>query len=99
VPVTPAATLTRARKIALSKGLHYVYTGNVNDATGGSTYCPDCGEQVIERDWYKIGRWHLDEHGQCVSYGQGIAGAFDRHAGYWGAKRIPVRLSSSPKAP
>src|SRR6185295_14803980 len=37
IPATPASTLTRARKIALDEGLHYVYTGNVHDATGGST--------------------------------------------------------------
>ena len=30
-PPTPPATLERARDIALSKGLHYVYTGNVHD--------------------------------------------------------------------
>ena len=39
-PPTPAQTLTRARDIALSKGLHYVYTGNVHDPKGSSTYCP-----------------------------------------------------------
>src|SRR5205085_8696399 len=39
IPATPAATLTRARRIAIEEGLHYVYTGNVHDAAGGSTYC------------------------------------------------------------
>jgi len=48
-PHTPPATLTRARRIALANGLHYVYTGNVHDAEGGSTYCPHCGTRVIER--------------------------------------------------
>ena len=43
---------TRAREIALSKGLHYVYTGNVHDRAGGSTFCPSCGALLIERDWY-----------------------------------------------
>src|SRR3989338_3954323 len=38
-PPTAAATLRRARDIALSKGLHYVYTGNVHDAAAQSTYC------------------------------------------------------------
>ena len=32
LPHTPAATLTRARDIALRAGLRYVYTGNVHDA-------------------------------------------------------------------
>ncbi|WP_297374163.1 AmmeMemoRadiSam system radical SAM enzyme, partial [Acidiferrobacter sp.] len=43
VPPTPAATLTWARQIALGAGLRYVYTGNVHDATGDTTYCPGCG--------------------------------------------------------
>ncbi|MEI8029950.1 MAG: AmmeMemoRadiSam system radical SAM enzyme, partial [Comamonadaceae bacterium] len=30
VPATPAATLVRARNIALKEGLHHVYTGNVH---------------------------------------------------------------------
>src|SRR5207302_4118837 len=37
-PRTPPATLTRARRIELANGLHYVYTGNVHDGEGGSTY-------------------------------------------------------------
>ncbi|SMF65832.1 pyruvate formate lyase activating enzyme [Alteromonadaceae bacterium Bs31] len=56
---TPHATLSRARKIALNTGLNYVYTGNVNDSIGGSTYCPNCKKCLIERDWYKLGDIHL----------------------------------------
>ncbi|MDH5538467.1 MAG: AmmeMemoRadiSam system radical SAM enzyme, partial [Rhizobacter sp.] len=37
VPPTPPTTLTRARRIALGNGLHFVYTGNVHDTDGGST--------------------------------------------------------------
>jgi pyruvate formate lyase activating enzyme len=47
VPPTPPATLTRAREIALRHGLRYVYTGNVHDTDGGSTFCPGCG-----RGWW-----------------------------------------------
>src|SRR5439155_1003973 len=65
-PHTPASTLTRAREIARSKGLHYIYTGNVHDREGGSTWCPSCGELLIERDWYELGDWNL-ENGQCQS--------------------------------
>jgi pyruvate formate lyase activating enzyme len=35
IAATPAATLTRARKIALNAGLRYVYTGNVHDSERG----------------------------------------------------------------
>ncbi len=47
---TPPATLTRARRIGLRNGLRFVYTGNVRDEEGGSTFCPGCGARVIGRD-------------------------------------------------
>ena len=65
-PRTPAATLTRARDIAMKNGLRYVYTGNVHDPAGSSTYCHGCGTRVIERDWYELGEWQLDAHGRCL---------------------------------
>ena len=42
-PPTPAATLTRARRIALDNGVRYAYTGNVHDPAGQSTFCHQCG--------------------------------------------------------
>jgi len=36
-PPTPAATLARARRIALDNGVRYAYTGNVHDPEGQST--------------------------------------------------------------
>ncbi len=93
-PHTPAATLTRARNIARSKGLHYVYTGNVHDREGGSTWCPGCGELLIERDWYELGAWKLDET-RCRSCGYEIAGIFEHEHGDWGARRLPVRLGTA----
>jgi pyruvate formate lyase activating enzyme len=91
-PRTPPATLTRAREIALSKGLHYVYTGNVHDREGGSTWCPGCGELLIERDWYELGKWNLED-GRCRSCGCEIAGVFEEQCGDWGARRVPVKLA------
>ncbi|MDR3518194.1 MAG: AmmeMemoRadiSam system radical SAM enzyme [Azospirillaceae bacterium] len=93
---TPAATLTRARRIAIGNGLRYVYTGNVHDPAGGSTVCPNCGALLIERDWYQLGRWGLDASGQCAACGTAIAGVFDAKPGDWGRKRRAVRLSSQP---
>jgi pyruvate formate lyase activating enzyme len=91
-PNTPPATLTRAREIAVSKGLRYVYTGNVHDREGGSTWCPGCGERVIERDWYVLGKWNLLGN-RCAKCGFEIAGHFDAVPGKWGARRVPVRMS------
>jgi pyruvate formate lyase activating enzyme len=92
VPPTPPATLTRARRIALEYGLRYVYTGNVHDEAGGSTYCPSCGEVVIGRDWYEITAWNLDASGRCGACGHAIPGRFEPRPGRWGARRVPVRL-------
>jgi pyruvate formate lyase activating enzyme len=91
-PPTPPATLTRARGIAMANGLHYVYTGNVHDRRGGSTWCPRCGELLIERDWYELGRWGLTPEGCCANCGTRIPGVFAARPGTWGARRMPVRL-------
>jgi pyruvate formate lyase activating enzyme len=91
VPSTPSATLTRARDIARSKGLRFVYTGNVHDRSGGSTWCPSCGEMLIERQWYELGSYNLDR-GRCRACGCAIAGRFESHPGTWGARRQVVRL-------
>jgi pyruvate formate lyase activating enzyme len=91
-PRTPPATLTRAREIARSKGLKHVYTGNVHDRAGGSTWCPSCGALLIERDWYELGVYNLDGN-RCQACGSEIAGRFERQPGNWGARRQPVRLS------
>lgn len=92
-PRTPAETLTRARNQAIANGLHYVYTGNVHDAAGSSTYCVGCKQRVVERDWYQLGEWQLDAHGKCLHCGTQLPGVFDGAAGKWGAKRMPVRLA------
>jgi pyruvate formate lyase activating enzyme len=98
VPPTPRATLIRAREIALRTGLRYVYTGNVHDAAGGSTYCHECGQKLIGRDWYEITAWNLTDNGGCGRCGASCAGVFDGLAGAWGRKRRPlfVGLPASP---
>jgi pyruvate formate lyase activating enzyme len=96
IQATPIATLTRARKIAMGHGLHYVFTGNVHDSEGGSTYCPHCGNAVIVRDWYQILNYRLTEEGQCKECGGAVAGRFQAFdiKRQFGPKRIPVRLAA-----
>ncbi len=53
-PRTPVETLKRAREAGLGKGLRYVYEGNVPGEGSESTYCPECGELLIERFGYRI---------------------------------------------
>ena len=93
VAPTPAATLMRARHIALNNGLHHVYTGNVHDEVGGSTYCHGCGEVLIGRDWYELTAWNLNAYGHCHKCGARTPGIFEARPGTWGAQRIPVRLA------
>jgi len=95
LPRTPAATLTRARAIALRSGLRYVYTGNVHDREGGTTFCPGCAKPLIVRDWHDILRYDVTEAGACRSCGTALPGRFQRYDGAWGRRRIPVRVSAS----
>ena len=90
-PGTPPATLTRARAIARAQGLRYVYTGNVHDPDGSSTWCPGCGRRLIERDGYELGEWQLKKN-CCAHCGFEIAGHFAEQPGHWGNRRLPVRL-------
>jgi len=91
-PHTPPRTLTAARDIALAAGLRYVYTGNVHDELGQSTYCPNCGARVIGRDWYEITAWNLTPDGHCHACGAAVAGVFEAHPGVWGQRRAPIRI-------
>ena len=94
IPATPPATLTRARDIARAQGLHYVYTGNVHDADGGSTLCPGCHNAVVVRDWYNILNYRVDETGNCLECGSEIAGRFQKFTKPFGPRRVPVRLAA-----
>jgi pyruvate formate lyase activating enzyme len=89
---TPHSTLQQARKIALSNGVRYVYLGNVHDKPGSSTYCHQCRELLIGRDWYELSDWNLNEEGHCISCGAECPGFFEKQHGDWGAKRLPVCL-------
>jgi pyruvate formate lyase activating enzyme len=91
---TPIETLNRARDIAREHGLHYVYTGNVRDRDGATTYCSGCGERLIVRDGYELTRFALDERGACEECGTPCAGVFEPTPGHWGARRQPVRLAA-----
>ena len=91
-PSTPAATLIAARKIALEQGLHHVYTGNVHNQEGDTTYCAGCKQPLIVRDWYAIKQYKLKPDGSCPSCGTMLPGRFDKQAGTWGQQRQPVRM-------
>jgi len=76
LPRTPTDTLSRAREIAVKNGARHVFTGNVMDERGQSSYCPGCGELVIKRRWYQIADYRLDADGRCAACGAEVGGRF-----------------------
>lgn len=98
VPDTPPATLSHARHIAQDAGLNYVYTGNVHDRAGGTTFCPSCQAALIVRDWYDIRHYELTADSSCPHCKARIAGHFGASLGRdgkaFGPRRIPVHISS-----
>ena len=60
-------------RIAQEAGLHHVYTGNVHDSEGGSTFCPECHAMLIERD--------EDMYYRPAYFGDGWIG-MERHYGF-----------------
>lgn len=50
-PPTPAKTLLAAKAV-FDQYLHYVYLGNVATNVGSDTFCPECGNLLIERMGY-----------------------------------------------
>jgi pyruvate formate lyase activating enzyme len=75
-PHTPASTLRRAREIAISTGLKYVYLGNVQDHAGQTTFCHGCGATLISRDWHAVTRNRLQGN-RCPDCGTEIPGLFE----------------------
>jgi pyruvate formate lyase activating enzyme len=72
----------------------HVYTGNVHDEAGGSTYCAGCGKLLIQRDWYQLGEYHVDREGGCRFCGRRLRGHFGDRPGRWGPRRLPVQIVS-----
>jgi len=93
VRLTPPATLTRARGIALRNGARYTYTGDVRDAEGGSTWCYRRGALRIEYDRYQIGAQGLSADARCAARGIACAGSFAQRPAAWGARRLPMGIA------
>jgi pyruvate formate lyase activating enzyme len=74
-PPTPVETLRTAREIGLRAGLKYVYTGNVPGETGENTFCPACGQALIERWGFQVGASRLID-GCCNKCGMHIDGVW-----------------------
>jgi pyruvate formate lyase activating enzyme len=76
LPVTPVATLERAKSIADAEGLHYVYIGNVPGHPAQNTYCPKCSRVVVERVGFTASPM-LTREGSCPFCGHPIPGVWN----------------------
>jgi pyruvate formate lyase activating enzyme len=54
LPVTPSATLEKAKQIAIDSGIKFVYIGNAPEIAADNTICPKCGKTIIERRGFTI---------------------------------------------
>ncbi len=93
LPRTPTRTLDRARALALETGLHYVYTGNVDDPDGQTTYCPNCTSPVVRRDRFTVESYDIDSQGRCGVCGSPIAGRFGDGSRVNRSFRMPRRVA------
>ncbi len=96
-PHTSPETLILAHEIAREMGIKFAYVGNIHDRQRQSTFCPDCGELLIERSGYQLGTYALtiDEtslSGQCAHCRSSIPGRFQERVGEWGGHRQPIRI-------
>ena len=75
-PPTALDTLVEAWKIGRRAGLYHVYTGNVPGQAEENTYCPGCGQLLIQRWGFGI-RFNRIENGCCSGCGRRIHGVFE----------------------
>lgn len=73
LPQTPTSTLIKAKEIAQSCGLKYVYIGNAALPGAGNTVCPSCSKVVVERKGYNVSMVNL-KNGKCGWCGSAIPG-------------------------
>ena len=69
---TTVEHLLKARKIGLSEGLGYIYTGNVPGQEYENTYCPKCGELLIRRFGFTISEYNITPDKTCPKCGTHI---------------------------
>lgn len=72
VQSTPVKTLEKAHDIARNAGMNYVYSGNVLGHKYESTYCPKCGEMLIERYGFSILKYSIPADKKCPKCGEKI---------------------------
>ncbi len=74
-PLTPLATLKRAREIGFDAGLRYVYEGNI-PGEGEETFCWKCRSTLIKRLGFIVEVNRIKE-GKCPDCGAGMDGVWE----------------------
>jgi pyruvate formate lyase activating enzyme len=74
-PPTEIEKLEMAIKIAKKNGIEFVYIGNVPGHRHENTYCPSCGELLIERYSYRVIKNRMKD-GRCPRCGRDIYGVW-----------------------
>lgn len=70
---TPLSIMEKAYQIGKSKGLHYVYLGNIATDYGENTYCHSCNELLIQRAGFYVEK-DVVVKGKCPACQTPIAG-------------------------
>ncbi|WP_094226606.1 AmmeMemoRadiSam system radical SAM enzyme [Methanolobus psychrotolerans] len=73
IPSTSLKSLERAYEIAKEEGLSYVYLGNVPGTEYENTFCPKCGELLIQRGMFSIELNRLTDGRTCPHCGRSIS--------------------------
>jgi len=73
LPPTPIRTLEEAMETAKSKGIKFVYVGNVVGHPANNTYCPKCGKKIIERSHFILLKNQV-KNGACPFCNEKIPG-------------------------
>lgn len=87
---TREASLLRAADIGAAEGLRFVYAGNLPGQVGRweNTYCPGCGELLIERYGFRVLRNRVGD-GHCPKCARAIPG-------FWKVPDSLVEVASAP---
>ena len=71
IPATDTRLLEQAKKIAKDVGLEYVYLGNM--PSDNNSYCPNCGELLIERNGFSAQGKKRIKDGRCLTCGHELS--------------------------
>lgn len=71
-PPTKVETLEKAYEMAKKAGVLYPYIGNISGHRYENTYCPSCGERLIQRYGYYVLQYRVTREKKCPKCGTQI---------------------------